>query len=251
MRAQRLEIIPIKGMPLVKELDDLYELMLPILQTGTQEPKPGDILIVSHSIVSVAEGKAFKIEARDISNRARTIAKKTGQESEKVELALREAAKIVRESPVLITQTRQGIITDYSGVDSSNAPSGRFVALPDDSDDSASKLHVKLSKAFGFHFPVIICDTQGRPWRKGATNLAIGVAGMSPFMDNSGRTDLYGRKLRSSLVCLADELASAAELVMGQADEGIPLVLIRGIEYKQRNGSAADILRSGDKNLFL
>jgi coenzyme F420-0:L-glutamate ligase/coenzyme F420-1:gamma-L-glutamate ligase len=250
MRAQRLEIIPIKGMPLVKELDDLSELMLTILRTNTQEPKPGDILIVSHSIVSVAEGRVFKIEARDISDRARTIAKKTGQEPEKVELALREAAKIVRESPVLITQTRQGIITDY-GVDSSNSPSGRFVALPEDPDDSASKLHVKLSKAFGFRFPVIICDTQGRPWRKGAANLAIGVAGMSPFTDNKGRKDLYGRELRSSLVCLADELASAAELVMGQAGEGIPLVLIRGIEYERKNGSAADILRSRDTNLFL
>jgi len=251
MRAQRLEIIPIMGMPLVKELDDLFALILTILRTNTQEPKPGDILVVSHSIVSVAEGRVFEIEARDVSDRARTIAEKTGQEPEKVELALREAAKIVRESPVLITQTRQGIITDYSGVDSSNAPSGRFTTLPEDPDNSASKLHVKLSKAFGFHLPVIICDTHGRPWRKGAANLAIGVAGMSPFTDNKGRKDLYGRELRSSLVCLADELASAAELVMGQADEEIPVVLIRGIGYEQKNGSAADILRSRDKNLFL
>jgi len=251
MRAQRLEIIPIRGMPLVKELDDLSELILTILQTDIQEPKPGDILIVSHSIVSVAEGRVFKIETRDISDRARTIAEKTGQEPEKVELALREAAEIIRESPVLVTQNRQGIITDYSGVDSSNAPSGRFIALPENPDDSATKLHVRLSKAFGFHLPVIICDTQGRPWRKGATNLAIGIAGMSPFTDNKGRKDLYGRELQSSLVCLADELASAAELVMGQADEGIPAALIRGVEYELRTGSAADILRSRDKNLFL
>ena len=251
MRARRLEIIPIMGMPLVKELDDLSELILTVLRTNTQEPKPGDILVVSHSIVSVAEGRVFEIEERDVSDKARTIAGKTGQKPEKVELALREAAKIIRESPVLITQTRQGIITDYSGVDSSNAPSRRFVALPENSDDSAGKLHVKLSKAFGFHLPVIICDTQGRPWRKGGTNLAIGVAGMSPFTVNKGRKDLYGRELRSSLICLADELASAAELVMGQADEGIPVVLIRGVEYEQMNGSAADILRSRDKNLFL
>jgi len=251
MRTQRLEIIPIEGMPLVKELDDLPELILTILQTNTQEPKPGDILIVSHSIVSVAEGRVFGIEAMDISDRARTIAEKTGQEPAKVELALREADKIIRESPVLITKTRHGIITDYSGVDSSNAPSGKFIALPEDPDDSANKLHVILSKAFGFHLPVIICDTQGRPWRKGATNLAIGIAGISPFTDNKGRKDLYGRELQSSLVCLADEIAAAAELVMGQADEGIPIVLIRGIEYEQGNGSASDILRSRDKNLFL
>ncbi len=251
MRIKRLKIIPIRGMPLVKELDDISELILTILRTDTQKPKPGDILVVSHSIVSVAEGRVFKIRERDISDRARTIAGNTGQKPEKVELALREAAKIVRESPVLITQTRQGIITDYSGVDSSNAPSGKFTALPEDPDNSASKLHVKLSKAFGFHLPIIICDTQGRPWRKGATNLAIGVAGMSPFTDSKGRKDLYGRELQSSLVCLADELASAAELVMGQADEGIPVVLIRGIGFEQKNGSAADIIRSRDKNLFL
>lgn len=251
MRTQHLEIIPVEGMPLVKELDDLPELILKSLQTDTQEPMPGDILIVSHSIVSVAEGRIFDIEAMDISDRARAIAEKTGQEPEKVELALREADKIIRESPVLITQTRQGIITDYSGVDSSNAPSGKLIALPEDPDDSANKLHVVLSKALGFHLPVIICDTQGRPWRNGATNLAIGVAGISPFTDNKGKRDLYGRELQSSLVCLADELASAAELVMGQADEGIPVVLIRGIEYERRKGSASDILRSKDKNLFL
>ncbi len=251
MRAQRLEIIPIMGMPLVKELDDLSELMLTVLRTNTQEPKPGDILVVSHSIVSIVEGRVFEIKERDVSDRARTIAGKTGQDPKKVELALREAAKIVRESPVLITQTPQGIITDYSGVDSSNAPSGKFIALPEDPNNSASKLHVKLSKVFEFHLPVIICDTFGRPWRKGATNLAIGIAGMSPFTDNKNRKDLYGRKLRSSLVCLVDELASAAELVMGQADAGIPVVLVRGVEYEQRDGSAADILRSRDKNLFL
>lgn len=251
MRAQRLEIIPIMGMPLVKELDDLSELILTVLRTNTQEPKPGDILVVSHSIVSIAEGRVFEIEEKDVSDRARMIAGKTGQEPKKVELALREAAKIVRESPVLITQTPHGILTDYSGVDSSNAPLGRFIALPEDPNNSASKLHVKLSKVFGFHLPVIICDTFGRPWRKGATNLAIGIAGMSPFTNNKNRKDLYGRKLQSSLVCLVDELASAAELVMGQADAGIPVVLVRGVEYEQRDGSAADILRTRDKNLFL
>lgn len=251
MRTERLEIIPIEGMPLVKELDDLPELILTTLLAGTQEPKSGDILIVSHSIVSVAEGRVFDIEAMDISDKARMIAEKTGQEPEKVELALREADKIIRETPVLITQTRQGIITDYSGVDSCNAPSGKLIALPKDPDDSANKLHVMLSKAFGFHLPVIICDTQGRPWRNGAINLAIGIAGMSPFRDNRGKEDLYGRELNSSLVCLADELASAAELVMGQADEGIPIVLIRGIEYERKGGFASDILRSKDKNLFL
>ncbi len=251
MRTQRLEILPIEGMPLVKELDDLPKLILTILQSSTQKAMPGDILIVSHSIVSIAEGRVFEIEAIDVSDRARMIAEKTGQEPEKVELALREADKIIRESPVLITQTRQGIITDYSGVDSSNAPSGKFIALPEDPDESANKLHAMLSESFGFHLPVIICDTQGRPWRKGATNLAIGVAGISPLIDNKGRKDLYGRELQSSLVCLADELASAAELVMGQADEGIPIVLIRGVEYERRKGSASDILRSRDKNLFL
>ena len=150
MRAQRLEIIPIGGMPLVNEMDDLSELILATLQTDAQEPKPGDILIVSHTIVSIAEGRVFKIEERGISDKARTIAKKMGQKPEKVELALREAVEIVRESSVLIIQTRQGFITDYSGVDSSNAPTGHYVALPLDPDDSAGKLHVTLSKMFGF-----------------------------------------------------------------------------------------------------
>jgi coenzyme F420-0:L-glutamate ligase/coenzyme F420-1:gamma-L-glutamate ligase len=150
----------------------------------------------------------------------------------KTEIALQESVEVIREEPIIITKTKQGIITDYSGVDESNAPLGTMIALPKDADKSALDIYEKLRQSFGFATPVIVCDTQGRPWRKGAINLAIGIAGMSPFIDNAGRRDLYNRHLRSSIVCLADELASAAELVMGQADEGIPLAIIRGVDYE-------------------
>ena len=168
----------------------------------------------------------------------------------RTEIALQESVEVIREQPIMIAKTKQGIITDYSGVDESNAPLGSMIALPKNPDKSALEIHKKLSHSFGCHIPVIISDTQGRPWRKGATNLAIGIAGMSPFIDNAGRKDLYERFLRSSLVCLADELASAAELVMGQADEGIPIVIIRGVDYIIGEGAATQILRSSEENLF-
>jgi coenzyme F420-0:L-glutamate ligase/coenzyme F420-1:gamma-L-glutamate ligase len=205
---------------------------------------------VTHSIVSVSEGRVFSERDIEASDRAKRIAAATGRAPGKVEVALREAVEVVREEPVLITRTAQGILTDFSGVDQKNAPPGKYIALPLDSDESARKLHSQLSKEFGVRLPVIITDTHGRPWRLGAVNTTIGVAGMSPFFKNAGKEDLYGRHLRSSLVCLADELAQAAELVMGQADEGIPVVIVRGVNYDSGQGTASEILRSEAEDLF-
>jgi coenzyme F420-0:L-glutamate ligase/coenzyme F420-1:gamma-L-glutamate ligase len=168
-----------------------------------------------------------------------------------VEIALRESSEIIREEPILITRTHQGIITDFSGVDESNAPNGKMIALPKDSDASAKRISEDLSKAAGFNIPVIITDTQGRPWRKGAVNLAIGVAGMSSFVKNKGKEDIYGKTLQSSLVCIADEIAASAELVMGQANENVPIAIVRGLNLDEESGTAQEILRDSSENLFL
>jgi coenzyme F420-0:L-glutamate ligase/coenzyme F420-1:gamma-L-glutamate ligase len=250
MNSKRLEIIPILGFPLVRVGDDISSLILDCLQKSIVKVIPGDILVVTHSIISVAEGALYEIKDIEPSERAMTIASSTEYYLLRTEIALQESVEVIREHPIMITKTKQGIITDYSGVDESNAPIGSMIALPANPDNSALEIHNKLSQVFGFHIPMIICDTQGRPWRKGATNLSIGIAGMSPFIDNAGRKDLYDRHLRSSLVCLADELAAAAELIMGQADEGIPIVLIRGVHYVTGEGTASKILRSSDDNLF-
>jgi coenzyme F420-0:L-glutamate ligase/coenzyme F420-1:gamma-L-glutamate ligase len=235
---------------MVKTGDEISDLILSTLRKSGTELIQGDIIVVTHSIVSIAEGKLFRLDDVKVSERAARIAEKTGHNEERVEIALREASEVLREEPVLITKTEHGIVTDFSGVDSSNAPPGSLVALPDDPDRSAKRISDTLSKSIGFNVPVIITDTQGRPWRKGAVNLAIGVAGMSPFIRNVGKEDIYGYELKGSLVCLVDELASATELVMGQAAEGVPAVIIRGVEFDDDKGSANTIIRSDSENLF-
>ncbi|MFW9889955.1 MAG: coenzyme F420-0:L-glutamate ligase, partial [Candidatus Thorarchaeota archaeon] len=124
------------------------------------------------------------------------------------------------------------------------------IALPMDPDNSAQAIYDAILDEFGIRIPVIIADTQGRPWRRGAINLAIGIAGMSPFTENAGRLDRFGRTLRSSRICLADELAAAAELVMGQAGEGVPAALIKGLNPDREQGSVKEVLREPDKDLF-
>jgi len=250
MSSSKFQIIPIENIPLIQKGDDVADILFTTLNKNRQEIHPGDILLISHKVVSKSEGSTYKLSELSPSPEAQAIAERTGQSQMKVEIALREAASIIRKSPVLITKTKQGFITDYSGVDQSNAPDGTILTLPDDPDESANIIHNEISKKVGFHVPVIITDTQGRPWRKGAVNVAIGIAGMSPFINNAGIADLYGRSLRSSLVCIADEIASAAELLMGQADERIPVIIVRGVSFEPQEGKATSIIRESSENLF-
>ncbi len=250
MNDRRIDLIPIREFPLVKPGDDVSKLIISTIKKDGIELFIGDIIVVTHSIVSIAEGKLYHIEEVKVTEIAKTIADKVGHSPERVEVALREASEIIRKDPILITKTKLGIITDFSGIDESNAPSGTLIALPDDPDESAQKISDSLTSEFGFRIPVIITDTHGRPWRRGAVNLAIGVAGMSPFTQNVGKEDIFGNELRGSAVCLADELASSAELVMGQSNEGVPVIIIRGVEFEMVNGSAGQIIRSDSENLF-
>lgn len=250
MNRSIIELFPLKEFPIVGIGDSIPDLILSVIQKSDISLEEGDIVVVTHSIVSISEGKLYHLEDVKVSHRAKEIAQKTGHSQEQVEVALQEAHEVIREEPVLITRTRQGIITDFSGVDESNAPVGALLALPDNPDESARKISEALSRAIGFNIPVIISDTQGRPWRRGAVNLAIGVAGMSPYTHNVGKEDLYGHELRGSLVCLADQIAASAELVMGQADEGLPVIIVRGVCFDVGNGAASDILRSSSEDLF-
>ena len=249
MQRTEIQVIPIEGYPLVKDGDDLGNLLLQTMKETAFEFLEGDVLIVSHSIVSVAEGSLYTLSEITPSEIASRIASNQDHSEDRIEIALREASEIIRKEPVLITKTRHGIITDFSGVDESNAPDGKMIALPRDPDTSATRLHKQISRSAGFNIPVIITDTQGRPWRDGAVNLAIGIAGMSPFVRNEGKEDIYGSTLRSSLVCVADEIAASAELVMGQADEKIPMAIVRGLSIEDSRGSAQEILRDKSENL--
>ena len=251
MKVDAIEIIPIYGFPIVKRDDDISEILRSTMKEASIDYIQGDILIVSHTIVSIAERSVYNLSEITPTEKARKIASEGDYSEYRVEIALREASEIIVEQPVLVTRTKQGMITDFSGVDESNAPRGTIVALPRNADASAAKIHEDISLTSGFNIPVIITDTQGRPWRKGAVNLAIGVAGMSPFIINKGKLDIHGNPLQSSLVCIADEIAACAELVMGQADERVPIAIVRGVDIETRAGTANEILRSESENLFL
>jgi coenzyme F420-0:L-glutamate ligase/coenzyme F420-1:gamma-L-glutamate ligase len=250
MSKKEVQLIPIEGFPMVQSGDEISSLIQKALAKNHITLVEGDVIVVTHSIVSIAEGSLYQLDEVEVSERAKALAEGSGHAPEVVEVALTEASEILREESVLITKTRHGVITDYSGVDESNAPLGKLIALPENPDDSAKKIHDSLSESNGFNVPVIVTDTQGRPWRKGAVNLAIGIAGMSPFTSNAGKEDIFGHKLRGSLVCLADQIAAAAELVMGQADEGIPIVVVRGINFMEDDGNAFQIIRSNSESLF-
>ncbi len=251
MTSRELTIVPIGEVPLVKPGDALPSLLVECMRSIRTELQSGDVLVVSHTIVSIAEGQLYLLSEIEVSEKAGKLAADLGRGPEYVQLALDNSVEVIRERPVLITRTAHGLVTDYSGVDQSNAPPGHALALPSDPDASAQAIHTAISKELGLEMPVIIADTQGRPWRRGAINLAIGVAGMSPFLDNAGRLDRFGRKLRSSRVCVADEIAAAAELVMGQADEGIPAAVVRGLVLKGNGlGSAKLIPRDPGTDLF-
>ncbi len=250
MENRQIDLIPLEDFPMVQSGDEISSLILSTLRKSDTELIQGDIIVVTHSIISIAEGKVYPLDQVEVSERASNIAERIGHSRERVEVALHEASEVLREEPVLITMTKQGIVTDFSGVDESNAPPGTLIALPNDADESARSISNAIFKSTGFNVPVIISDTQGRPWRKGAVNVAIGIAGMSPFIHNAGKEDIYGKKLRGSLVCIADQLASAAELVMGQADEGVPVVILRGVRFEEEDGSVSVIIRSEFEDLF-
>ena len=250
MPQKRLELIPLHGIPLIEKGDEIVSIIIQAIEHNNITLQQNDVLVIAHSIISLAEGNVHEIASILVSEKALLIARKIESSPERVQLALDEAREIIREEPILITRTHHGIITDFSGVDASNAPSGFLLTLPTNPDKSAEMIAKGLKEISGVRIPVIIADTQGRPWRKGAQNLAIGVFGMSPFNENKGKEDLYGRPLQSSLICLADELAAASELVMGQSNEGIPAVLIRGVEYTTSMSTSSEIIRSRSDDLF-
>ncbi|MHA1770542.1 MAG: coenzyme F420-0:L-glutamate ligase [Candidatus Thorarchaeota archaeon] len=251
MTSETYSLIPIKGIPSITKGVDLPRIISSSLQESIT-PAAGDILVVTHKIVSLAEGAIYALDDVKVSDKARRIAHAIDRDERLVEVALQEAIEIIREKPVLITRTKSGIITDMSGIDSSNVPPGHVIALPRNPDTSARMISETIHETFGIHVPVLISDTQGRPWRRHAVNTCIGLYGMNPFTKNTGKTDLYGRTLKSSLVCVADEIAAAAELLMGQANERIPVVVVRGVNYEVSTDSTLkDILRNPESNLFL
>ena len=250
MQDRTITAIPITGIPEIKSGDQLSTIILEAIQQLGQELRERDIVVISSKIVSKAESRIVPRESVVVSERAHEIAQRNQFDPFQVELALRESRKIIRDERVLITETHSGIVCNFSGVDRSNTQEGYYSLLPKDPDASAKRIQENLKQSTGIGAAIIIADIQGRPWRRGSINIAIGCAGISPFKINKGRKDLYGRILEHSTVCQVDELASFAEPLMGQAGQGIPVVIIRGYQYTKSEENAIDIIRSEEEDMF-
>lgn len=248
-----VEIIAVENLPLITEGDDLAELICNAAEKQSTPIREKDVIVITHVAVSKSEGNVVDLDKVVPSEKAKEIARITKKDPSLVEVILRETNEIVRmRINSLITETRGGIVCANAGVDRSNIGGERnIILLPEDANASARKIRQKIRKKTGCDVAVIISDTHGRPFRKGEINVAIGVAGMKPIRDRRGEKDLFGYVLRIKQTAVADELASAAELVIGQADEGIPVAIIRGYKYQiTENASATELTRPKKNDLF-
>ena len=249
-----IQIIGVKNFPIVKKGDDIAEL---ICRTFEQQGNPiqnGDIVVVTHAIVSRAEGNVVNLDDVVPSDFAKFIAREYDKDPALVEVILRESRSIVRMGDgKIICETKHGFVCANAGVDKSNVPGERNVALlPKDPDLSAQLIRKRIRELTGKDVAVIISDTHGRPFRRGEVNVAIGVAGIKPIRDRRGEKDLFGYVLKVKQTAIADELASAAELVIGQADEGVPVAIIRGYKYpKSEEARATELKRPREEDLFI
>jgi coenzyme F420-0:L-glutamate ligase/coenzyme F420-1:gamma-L-glutamate ligase len=228
-----LTVVPVPGLGEVRPGDDLARLI-----AGRVELAHADVVVVTQKIVSKSEGRLVRVDPDDPDERVRLVEK--------------ESVRVLRRrGDLLITETRHGFICANSGVDFSNVESGWAALLPEDSDRSARRIRDGLRAQTGVEVGVIISDTFGRPWRQGVTDVAIGCAGVAGVVDLRGTTDTLGRELQATEVCVADEIASAAELVMGKAS-GIPAAVVRGVNptWLRRGSVAAEIVRPAAEDLF-
>lgn len=248
--AHRVELIGIVGLPEVREGDDLVGLLVRALGRQHEHLQSRDVLVITQKIVSKAEGRVRALSQVRPSGAARRLARAARKDPRLVELILAESKRIVRMAAgVLITETRHGFVCANAGVDQSNVKRGYAALLPNNPDRSARVIQKRLGESSGADVAVVISDTFGRPWREGQTDVAIGVAGLSPLKDYRGERDQYGYELKVTAMAVADELASAAELIMGKTAR-IPAVIIRGYRYLQTPGSARELVRKPARDLF-
>lgn len=253
MRALSLFALP--GIPEVRAGAALSALILGALERERLALESGDVVVVAQKIVSKAEGRRVRLDEVRPSARARKLAAEVLKDPRLIELVLSESNEIVRVKPgVLIVEDKRGFIMANAGIDQSNMDPGdtaeTALLLPEDPDASAVRLRDQLMAATSVDLGVVIIDSFGRPWRHGVTGIAIGVASVPALIDMRGKRDRVGRELKVTQVAAADELAAAASLVMGQADEGLPVVIARGFPYPLVPGAIRDVLRPKDQDLF-
>lgn len=225
----QIQLIGLTEIPLVDEGDNLQELIIKSANLQGINLDDGDILVVAETLISKAEGNFIDLESMVPSTKAMELAEKTGKNPKLVEAIIQESNEIIRVGPdFIVSETKHGFICANAGIDESNVDEGKATPMPINPDKSALQLRNNLENSTQKDLAVIISDTQGRPFREGAVGVAIGVSGINSLWNRQGEIDLYGRKLQTTQIAVADEFAASASLIMGQADEGVPVVIIKG-----------------------
>ncbi|MFM9898699.1 coenzyme F420-0:L-glutamate ligase [Sphingorhabdus sp.] len=247
-------VLPITGLPEIVAEDNLAALLTERLTDAEPGLQLGDILVVTQKIVSKAEGRSVDLADMVASPEALVLAKEVNKDPALVELVLRESSAVVRKGPnVLITRHRLGHVMANAGIDASNIGNGNggnVLLLPLDPDASAAQIADAAMARFGFRPGVVISDSFGRPWRMGTVNVAIGVAGMPAIIDKRGQPDRDGRIMQMTMIAVGDAVAAAAGLAMGEGDEGIPAVIVRGLRLAAGHQTSRVIIRPVDEDLF-
>jgi coenzyme F420-0:L-glutamate ligase/coenzyme F420-1:gamma-L-glutamate ligase len=248
-----LSVVP--GIPLIEPGNDLGAIIIAAIGKAGIELRDGDVIVVAQKVVSKAQGRFVELADVTPSQRAVELADRIGKDPRLVEVILSESVRVVRERPgLLIVEHRLGFVAANAGVDRSNVgavgDSEMVLLLPEEPDSAARDLRSRWESHFEKALGVVISDSFGRPWRQGTVGVALGAAGISALNDLRGRSDLFGRRLEVSETALADEVASAASLLMGQADEACPVVIVSGLGLPDREISASALIRSADKDLF-
>lgn len=253
MNAASFTAAALPGIPLIQRGDDLAAIILESMTQAGLSLSNGDALVVTSKIVSKAEGRLFDLKMVEPGAEARELATETRKDPRIVELVLRESKGISRKAPgVLVVQHRLGFVSANAGIDQSNVggDDDLVLLLPVDPDESAQRLCKQFKKATGADVGVVISDSHGRPFRMGNVGVAIGAAGMPALLDLRGKPDLFGRELKISIQGYADLVASAANLLTGEADEGRPVVLLRGLNFPAIAGHAAELVRPPENDLY-
>lgn len=252
---KKFTAIALDEFPLIKAGDNLAEIIVKTSEKNGVKIENGDIIVVAQKIFSKAENRIFKLKEVTPSERAKRVAKETGKSPKFVELVLRDTEKILKSSrEVLLVKDKRGLVCINAGIDKSNVEGiGEFALLPENPDASAEECRREIKELTGKNIAVIICDTYSRPFRRGQVNFAIGIAGINPFKDYRGKKDLFGQTLKVKNIAVVDEIAAAAELLMGQAAEARPVVIFKGlndfVEFSE-NCSITELQISREEDLF-
>ena len=255
MTPSRLQLVALPGIPLVKPGDDLAGLVLTAVAAAGERLATGDVLVLAQKVFSKAEGRYANLNAVEPSPRARDLAAQADKDPRMVELILSESTDVLRHRPgVIVVAHRLGFVMANAGIDASNvepvAGEERVLLLPQDPDRSCAALRDRLHAETGAEIAVVMNDSVGRAWRQGTVGIALGAAGLPSLLDLNGRLDLFDRPLMATQVGLADEIASAASLLQGQADEGHPVVLLRGLDIAVGDDGASTLIRPENEDLF-